>query len=46
MPTSTRVNSFHHSFLPSGIRMWNSLPNEVVAIKNVTGPAKIGHVGS
>jgi len=32
---STRVNSYHHSFLPSVIRMWNSFPIEVIAMKNV-----------
>ena len=30
-----RVNSYHHSFLPSVIRMWNSLPIEVVTMNNV-----------
>ena len=32
---STRVNCYHHSFLPSTIRFWNSLPIKVVAVKNV-----------
>jgi len=35
IPISTRVNSYHHSFLPSVIRMWNSLPIEVVTVNNV-----------
>ena len=34
-PISTRVNCYHHSFLPSTIRIWNSLPNKVVAVENV-----------
>ena len=32
---STRVNWYHHSFLPSTIRIWNSLPIKVVAVENV-----------
>jgi len=32
IPISTRVNSHHHSFLPSVVRMWNSLPIEVVML--------------
>ena len=35
IPISTRVDTYKHSFLPSVIRMWNSLPIEVVAMKNV-----------
>ena len=35
IPISTRVNTYHHSFLPSVIRMWNSLPIEVVTVENV-----------
>ena len=29
---SARVNSYHHSFLPRAIRLWNSLPTNVVTI--------------
>jgi len=29
---ASRVNSYKYSFFPSTIRMWNRLPNQVVAI--------------
>ena len=32
---SIRVNTYQHSFLPSVIRMWNSLPIEIVSMNNV-----------
>ena len=35
IPISTRVNSYHQSFLPSVIRMWNSLSIKVVIMKNI-----------
>ena len=35
IPISTRVNTYQHSFLPSVIRMWNSLPIEIVSMNNV-----------
>ena len=32
---SARVNSYHHSFLPRAIRLWNSLPTNVVTRPNL-----------
>ena len=35
IPISTTVNRYHHSFLPSFIRMWNTLPIEIVSMNSV-----------
>ena len=31
----TRINSYHHSFLPANIRNWNCLPNCVIDSSNL-----------
>ena len=32
---ATRVDSYKHSFFPSTIRMWNSLPHQVVSSESL-----------
>jgi len=31
----TRTNILYHSFLPSAIRLWNSLPDNIVTAPNI-----------
>jgi len=31
----TRINSYHHSFLPATVRNWNCLPNYVIDSSNL-----------
>ena len=35
IPICARSNIYHHSFLPSVIRMWNALPSELVSADNI-----------
>ena len=35
IPICARSNTYHHSFLPSVIRMWNALPSELVSADNI-----------